>query len=122
MRAIGRNETKPDPAAGPRQPGLNQFRVVVSGVIQKDVNEPHAGIHGLDRRQQHDRAQGIHRQNIFHDGLTRFQVDGAVNVQAIPPTALFHRYGHVFRRPAANRTDRVGWMHRVREDRRLVSG
>jgi hypothetical protein len=31
--------------------------------------EPHAWIHRLDCRQQHDRAQSIHRQNILHDGL-----------------------------------------------------
>ena len=45
-----------------------------------------------------------------------------MNIQTVPPAALFNRDGHLFRRPAANRTNRVGWMHRIRENHRFIGG
>ena len=42
--------------------------------------------------------------------LTGLQVDRTMNVEAVPPAALFHFDRHLFRRPAANRPHRVGWM------------
>ena len=44
-------------------------------------------------------TQGVDRGHIFYDGLTGFKIDGAMNIHTIPPTALSHRDGHLFRRP-----------------------
>jgi group II intron reverse transcriptase/maturase len=102
-----------DPAAGHRQPSLHQFRVMVAGIIKEDVDEPHARIHRLDRRQQHDRAESVHRQHIFHNGLAGFEVDRAMDVQTVSSAALFDRNGNVFRSPAPNGPHRVGRMHGI---------
>jgi hypothetical protein len=40
MRAVARNAMHFDPAPGSRQPFLNEHGVVVSGIVEKDVNEP----------------------------------------------------------------------------------
>jgi len=135
MRAVGGDEVQFDPASRTRQPGLDQFRVMVSGIIQsafgqreltrpnavqKDVDCPDAGILCLDRHQQHDRTQGVDRQHIFHDGLTGLKVDGAMNIQTMTSTALFDSDGRLFRRPAAHRPYSMGRMHRIREDHDLI--
>jgi hypothetical protein len=101
------------------------------------VDRPEARILRLDRHQQHDRTQGVDRQHIFHDGLTGLKVDGAMNIQTVPPTALFDSDGRLFRRPTANgpylcvslasaklteTRDCMGRMHRIREDHDLVGG
>ena len=39
-----------------------------------------------------------------------------MNIQTVPSAALFHRDHHLFRRPATDRANRVGWMHGIRED------
>ena len=95
---------------------------MVSGIVQEDVDPPHARIHRLDCCQQHDGAQGIHRQHIFHDGLAGLKIDRAMDIQAVPPAALFHRDWHLFWRPATDGTNRVGWMHRIRKDHRFIGG
>ena len=57
---------------------------------------------------------------VWHDGLAGFKIDRAVDIQTVPPTTLLYRKGHLFGRPAANRPDRVGGMHRVGEDHRFI--
>jgi hypothetical protein len=93
LRAVARREIDMVAAwaVDRRQPSLNQFRVMVSGIVQEDVDKPHARIHRLDRHQQQDRAQGIHRQHIFHDGLAGLKIDCTMDVEAVPSVAMFHR-------------------------------
>ena len=122
MRTVRRNEVPFDPPARQRQPRLHQFRVMVSGIIQKNMDPSHARIHHLDRHQPPDCAEGIDRQHIFHDGLAGLQVDRAMDIEAVPPAALFHCDRQLFRRPATNRPHRVSGMHRVSEDHRLIGG
>src|SRR5271165_669029 len=107
---------QPDPAFRPRQPRLDELRVMVAGIVQEDVELPLIRKHRLDRHQQHDRACSVHRQHVLHDGLAGLEVDRAVDVQSVPAASLLHRDGDVFWRPAANRPHRAGRMHRVRED------
>ena len=52
MRAISRDEVQFDPTARPGQPSLHQLGVVVGRCPQTGG----AGIHRLDRPQQHDSA------------------------------------------------------------------
>src|SRR5208337_3499801 len=113
------DEMQPDPATRPRQPSLDERRVMVAGIVQEDVELPLIRKHRLDRHQQHDRACGVRRQHVLHDGLAGLEVDRAVDVQSVPAAALLHRDGAVFWRPAANRPHRPGRMHRVREDEPL---
>jgi hypothetical protein len=82
MRAVGRNEMEPDPPAWPTSPEP-PWRGV-AGVVQKHMDDPHRRIQGLDRDQESDRAPGVDRQHLDHAGLAGFQIDGAVNVHALP--------------------------------------
>ena len=111
-----------DPAVRPRQPRLNQFCVMVSGIIQKDMDRPHARIQRFDRHQHHDGTQGIHRQDIFHNGPASLQVDGAMDIQTLPATALFNRDSHILRPPAANRSRRVGRVRRIHKKHDFIVG
>src|SRR3954451_7365926 len=110
MWTVRRNEMQLYAAAGLRQPCLHQFRVMVPGIIKKDMNEPHARIHRLGRRQQRDRTDGIHRRHIVHDGLTGLEIDHAMDVQPVPPAALFNRTGvSLGAQQPTGRTAWVGW-------------
>ena len=60
VRVVGRNEVQLDPAARRLQPFPHQLRVMVSGVVEEEVDQALAGRHRFDRRQQQDRARGIH--------------------------------------------------------------
>src|SRR6202030_4175595 len=51
MRAIGGNEVEVYPALRSCQPSLHQFGVVVAGIVQKQMDQPLAWIHRLDRDQ-----------------------------------------------------------------------
>ena len=109
-----------DPAFGSRQPRLDQFRMMVSGVIQEDMDQPHARIQRLDRCQHHDGAHGVDRKDILHNSPAGLKIDGAVDIQAISPAALLDRDRHILRRPAADRARRMGWMYRIHEGRGLI--
>lgn len=52
MGAIGWDEVEFDPAFRPRQPCLHQFGVMISGIVEEEVDHTHAGIHRLDRDQR----------------------------------------------------------------------
>src|ERR1700756_5041790 len=54
MRTIGRDEVQPDPASRLPQPLTHQNRVVVGGVVKKDVDPFLSRIGGFDGDQQCD--------------------------------------------------------------------
>jgi hypothetical protein len=120
--AVGRDELRFDPAAGPRQQLLDQFCAKVSGIVQKDVDQSHAWIHRLDRHRQHGRTQCVHHQHILHDGLAGLQIDRAVDVQLILSAALFHRDQHLFRCPAPDRLNCAGGMRGINKNHRFIGG
>jgi len=115
MRAIGWDEVQPDAAIGLGQPFLHQSRMVISGVIQKDVNELLGRIHCHDRDEQHDRAARIDGQGFDHFGLAGFQVDGAVDVQPVASAVLFNGDLYILGRPAAYGAYRVGRVNGIGE-------
>ena len=65
MRTRSRDEVQFDPATRPAQPSLHQFGVVVAGVVHKQMDQPLAGIHCLDRPQQ-QQGIGPPRQSVRH--------------------------------------------------------
>src|SRR3954469_7302112 len=81
MRAVDRHEMAPDPPAWHGQPVLNRPGVMVAGIVQEHMDDPPRRI--LDRDQEGDRAQGVDRHHLDHAGPAGFQIEGAVNVQAI---------------------------------------
>ena len=83
VRAVTRNVMNPDLAPRSCQPFLNEQGMVVLGEC--------------------DRAQGINRRRFDHAGCTRFQIDGAVNVEPLPPAGLFKRNLCVLWCPTAKR-------------------
>src|ERR1700677_4768136 len=98
-----------DPAFRPGQPGLHQFRVVVSGIIQEeDVDKAYARIPGLNRHQQHDGADGVHRLDVVHDGLAGLEINRAVDVQTVPPLLCSIATGTSF--GAQQPTGRTAWV------------
>jgi hypothetical protein len=97
---------EPDPPARPGQPLLNRPRVMVADVVEKHMDDPHRWIQGLDCDQEGDCAQGVDRHHLDHAGLAGLQIDGAVNVQAIPAwsTATVISWG------AQQPTGRAPWV------------
>src|ERR1700730_6019885 len=85
MRAIGGDVMDFNPASWPCQPLLDHKSVVVLGIVEKDVDQFLRGIHKRDGHQECDRAHSINRQHFDHTGLTRFQINGSMNVQGLPP-------------------------------------
>jgi hypothetical protein len=69
MGAISRDEVKLDPATRPFQPFLHHFGMVVSGVVEKDVDPSFLRIHDHDRRQKRDGAFGIDGERLQHPGF-----------------------------------------------------
>src|SRR5271166_4340914 len=120
MGAIGRNEVELDPAPRPCQPSLHQLGVVVAGIVHKQMDQPLARIHRLDRPQQHDHADCIHRRRLDHTGLAGFEINRTVNVQTLPAAGLRHRKLRVFRRPAPHRPHGMRRMHRIAEQDRFI--
>jgi hypothetical protein len=99
---------------------LHSFRVVVPGVVQKQVDQPFASIHRLDRDQQHNRAEGIDRRNLEHAGLAGLKINRTMDVQVLAATGLRHGQLGVFRIPATHQTYRMRRMHRIREQHYLI--
>ena len=85
-----------DPALRSRQLGLYQLGVVVAGIVHKQMDQPLARIHRLDRHQQHDRAHGIHRRRLDHAGFSGLEINRTVNVQTLPAAGLRHRKRRVW--------------------------
>ena len=113
MRTVCRYKVQSDPASRPGQPLLDQFRTIVSGIVQKDMDQPFAWIHCLDRHQQHDPPvkpgdpRRVDDQHIQHACPASFKLDRPVDVQTLPSARLRDRDGHVFRRPTAHQPHRV---------------
>src|SRR3954470_17586008 len=69
MRAVDRHEMAPDPPAWHGQPVLNRPGVMIAGIVQKHMDDPHRRVQGLDRDQESDRAPGVDRHHLDHAGL-----------------------------------------------------
>src|SRR4051812_20438027 len=93
---------EPDPPARPGQPILNRPGVVVAGIVQEHMDDPHRRI--LDRDQQGDPAQGVDRQPLDPAGPAGLQIEGAVNVQATPAWSTLISLG------AQQPTGRAPWV------------
>ena len=89
--------------------------MVILGVIEEDVNKSFRGIHGHDRHQERDCARGIDGYRFDHAGGTRFQINGSMNVQALPPAGPFKRDPCILRCPTAGRPYFVRRMRGISE-------
>ena len=78
------------------------------------------GYINVDRHQECDRAQGINRRRFDHAGCTRFQFDGAVNVEPLSPAGLFKRNLCVLWCPTARRSRLVRRMHGIGKQHSFV--
>src|ERR1700739_3092339 len=108
MGAVAWNEMQPDPAIGPLQPFLYQLGVMIAGVVEKDVDQHHQRIERFERFEQRDRRGSIDGLHVDHPGLSGFEVDRAMNIDAVAPAGLFDREVILFGRPAADRSRRMG--------------
>ncbi len=88
MRTIGRDEVQPDPASRLPQPLTHQNRVVVGGVVKKDVDPFLSRIGGFDGDQQCDQAHRVNLRGLQHLRLPGLQIDRAMDVQALAPGGL----------------------------------
>jgi len=80
----------------------------------------HQRVPQFQRFQQPYRRHGVDRFGFEHAGLAGFQVDRAVNVDALAPARLFDRQLLFLGRPAAHRPRGMGGMHRIHEHHDLV--
>ena len=111
---------QPDPAVGPGKPVLHELGVMIARVVKENMDERQHRIEGLDRFQKPDRRDGVDGLDLDHPGSTRFQVDCAVNIDALTSARLLDRELFLLGRPAADRPRRMGRMHGVREQHGFV--
>ena len=119
MRAIRWDEVQLDASSRQGQPFLHELGMMITRVVQENMDERQHRIERLDRVQQPDRRGGVDGQGLDHPGLSGLQVDRAVNVDALTPARL-DRELLLARRPAADRPRRMGRMHGVRKQHGLV--
>ena len=105
-----------------RDPVLRDPGVVIARGVEKNMDQRRQWIERLDRFQQLDRQESAGGLGLDHPGLSGFEIDGAVNVYALPPAGLFDRKLFSARRPAACGSRRMGRMHGAGEHHRLVTG
>src|SRR6266446_5275249 len=120
MRTIGRDEVQPDPASRLPQPLTHQNRVVVGGVVKKDVDPFLSRIGGFDGDQQCDQAHRVNLRGLQHLRLPGLQIDRAMDVQALAPGGLLDPNGHVLRRPTSCRPRLMRGMYRINEHDRFI--
>ena len=111
-----------DPGSVSCQPFLNQDSMMVPGIVEKDVNESFRGVHHHDRHQQRDCARSIDGCHFDHAGGARFQINGSVKVQALPPAGSCNRNLCILGRPTAGRPHFVRRMRRISEHYSFVIG
>ncbi len=70
------------------QPLTHQNRVVVGGVVKKDVDPFLSRIGGFDGDQQCDQAHRVNLRGLQHLRLPGLQIDRAMDVQALAPGGL----------------------------------
>ena len=116
MRAVGGDEMQQDASAWLGEPFPYHLGVVIGGVVEKDVDQPHRRVHRLDAGQQGDGADDIDGQHVDHAGLAGLKIDGAVDVETVTAAGLLHGEFDFLRSPAADRADPMGRMHRVGEE------
>src|SRR5450759_453632 len=109
-----------DPAPGLGEPLPHELGMMIARVVEKDMDEDEHRIERLDRLQQTDGRGGVDGQGLDHPGLAGFQIDRAVNVDALTPARLLDRELLLARCPAAGGPRGMGWMYRVHEQHGFV--
>src|SRR5450755_4618581 len=120
MRAIGWDEVQLDASSRQGYPFPHELGVMITRVVQENMDERQHWIERLDRLQQPDRRGGVDGQGLDHPGLPGLQVDRAVNVDALTPARLLDRELLLARRPAADGPRGMGRMYGVRKQHGLV--
>ena len=110
---------KCSPAVGPGKPVLHELGVMIARVVKENMDERQHRIEGLDRFQKPDRRDGVDGLDLDHPGSTRFQVDCAVNIDALTSARLLDR-GFPARAPSSRQAAPMGRMHGVREQHGFV--
>src|ERR1019366_149318 len=91
VRAIGWDEVQLDPAPWLGEPFLHEPGVMITRVVQENMDERQHRIERLDRLQEPDGRGGVDGQSLDHPGLAGLQIDRAVNVDALTPARLLDR-------------------------------
>ena len=77
--------TQGDPSLGLRQPLLNDLGVVIARIVEKHMDQRARRVERLQSFQEFDRRSGVDSLGLDHLGLAGFQVDGAMNIEALAP-------------------------------------
>src|SRR3974390_1468373 len=120
MGTVGRKEVQHDFAARCRQPLFDNIGMVIAGVVEKDVNEPHRAMRALDLAQELDQTRRADVLNHDNAGLAGFEIDGAVDIEPLASRRLLDGNRGALASPATNRSDLVGRMNRIDEDNSFV--
>lgn len=73
MRTISRDKVELYSPSRHRQPFPDELGVMVAGIVQKHMDQPHRRIEGLNRRQKRNCAHGVYRQHLFNARLAGFK-------------------------------------------------
>ena len=95
---------------------------MIFGVVQKHMNPSLERIHNLDGHQERNRSHGIDRQRLDHACVSGFQINRAVDIQAIAPTGLLDRDFGSLLCPTTRWPHRVRRMHGIRKHNGFVVG
>ncbi len=90
--------------------------------VQKHMNPSLERIHNLDGHQKRNRTHGVDRQRLDHFGFSLFQINRAVDIQAIAPTGLLDRDFGSLGCPTTRWSHLVRWMHGIRKHNGFVVG
>ena len=80
-----------DPATRPGEPFLHELGMMITRIVEKNMDEREHRIERLDRFQKPDRRGGVDGRGLDHLGLPGLQIDRAVNVDALTPARLLDR-------------------------------
>src|ERR1700724_2315913 len=97
-----------DPATRSGQPFLHELGVMIARIVQEYVDADHQRIERFQRFQQPDRRYRVDRFGFDHAGLAGFEIDRAVDVDALAPARLFDRELLCLRGPATH--GRAAWV------------
>src|SRR3974390_1400619 len=118
--AIGWDEVEDAFASWSFQPVPHDDCVVVACIVQEDMNPPLCGMRNFDGPKQRNQARPSGLGDFQHLCLAGFQIEGAMNVQALPASRLLDRKRRAFRPPTSGGTHLVGWMHGIDEHHRFI--
>ena len=119
---MGGQEDERDAAVWSLQPLPDHTGVMITGVVDDDVDPPLAGVAGLQLREQRDGGGGIDPLGLDQRAVESLQVERRVEVEALAPRCPPQRHLVALADPAMRGAGLVLRVHGIGEVDDLVGG